>query len=145
MSVCSSSLLPSPPPSPEKIDGNSRHNYQQTDGTVGRVFVNSADDNQETGEDKERGRQRMAGNRKARIRRINTCAAAKDKYGGCRQTEKYKVNRDDVVEYLFVLAGKRNHYGKCALQCYRHDGHARLKEDLSNLLPQSNFQQNHLP
>src|SRR6266403_4331156 len=63
-------------------------------------------------------------------RRINfllVCSTSENKKRGCRQPEPDEVNRDDVVQYLFVLARNCDHNRQDSLQCNRQCRHTRAR------------------
>src|SRR5207237_9841771 len=69
-----------------------------------------------------------------RINFIIVCSTSENKKRGCRQPEPDEVNRDDIVQYLFVLARNCDHNRQDSLQCNRQCRHTRARVEPGHAL-----------
>src|SRR4030095_12842001 len=117
-------------PSPKEIDWYPCEQYRQTDRAVGRILIDGA------GGDKPLCRDEQKDHKVADLQRIarsfqdivsSRTILSKRKQAGRGEAEENRINRDDVVENLLVLAGCGNHNRKHTLKSHRYDRNSRAR------------------
>src|SRR5205814_10218670 len=89
---------------PKQVHRQTRQHDSDADQTVGGISINRADQHRATGRDKEQGRKWMSRNSE----RVEVYTTTKNKNGGCSQGEENYIDRNDVVQDLFVSSRQRN-------------------------------------